>query len=115
MAEFLAGPYTSTLADDELLAWIEIPRPRPGSRFGFYEFALRHGDYARAGAICRLDDGRPARAVLFAIASTPVDVSAALDPAVTDWVEAARSAVPPGENARLGRTVLARAFREAVA
>jgi carbon-monoxide dehydrogenase medium subunit len=125
VAGFLAGPYSSNLEDDELLAWIEVPGHRPGSRFGFYEFALRHGDYASAGAVCRLEvDGttvRSARAVLFAVASTPIDVSPALEPIAgrelseLPWAEVAHAAVPPGPQQRLGRTVLARALREAAA
>jgi aerobic carbon-monoxide dehydrogenase medium subunit len=84
--EFFLGPYQTALRDDELLTAVRVPRAEPGVRYGFVEFSPRHGDYARAGALCAVhthsdETVRRAGAVLFAIGSTPVDVSAALAPA----------------------------------
>lgn len=85
--EFFLGPYMTALRDDELLTAVRIPREAIGTRYGFAEFSPRHGDYARAGALCSLRTGpggtvRSVRAVLFAVGSRPVDVSAALAPAL---------------------------------
>ncbi|MBO0830199.1 MAG: FAD binding domain-containing protein [Streptosporangiales bacterium] len=84
--EFFLGPYTTALRDNELLTAVRVPRAEPGVRYGFVEFSPRHGDYARAGALCAVHphpDGtlRRAGAVLFAVGSMPIDVSAALAPA----------------------------------
>jgi xanthine dehydrogenase iron-sulfur cluster and FAD-binding subunit A len=127
MAQFLRGPYSSDLAEDELLVAVEVPRNR-GVRYGFAEFAARHGDYARAGAVARLAldaSGRvqSAGAVLFAVAGGPLEIPADTAGLVgspagdVDWFAVARAVVPPelGDRARLARTMLARALREAAA
>jgi CO/xanthine dehydrogenase FAD-binding subunit len=49
-AELFAGPLTTTLAADELLAEIEVPALPAGARCGFSEHARTHGDFAVAGA-----------------------------------------------------------------
>lgn len=102
--EFFLGPYLTALRDDELLTAVRIPREATGTPYGFAEFSPRHGDYARAGALCALRTGpggtvRSVRAVLFAVGSRPVDVSAALAPALdrrpgeVRWAGLAESAV----------------------
>ena len=130
--DFFAGPYMTSMREDELLAAVRIPRPAAGARYGFVEFSPRHGDYARAGAVCVVHaerDGtvRRVRAVLFAVGSTPVDVSAALtvahggDVRTCPWEELAREAVatlPPAEGdavarRRLAVVALGRALRQA--
>jgi carbon-monoxide dehydrogenase medium subunit len=42
-AELFDGPLTTTLAEDELLTAVDVPVP---ARWGFAEFARRHGDFA---------------------------------------------------------------------
>jgi len=41
--DLFAGPLTTTLADDEMITVLRFPLP---SRWGFAEFARRHGDFA---------------------------------------------------------------------
>ena len=57
--DFFQGMMTTALADDELLVETRLPIPPPGTRFGFYEFSRRAGDYAIAMALVtfRLADG----------------------------------------------------------
>jgi aerobic carbon-monoxide dehydrogenase medium subunit len=129
--EFFVGPYTTTLRDDELLVVVRVPRPKTGVRYGFVEFSPRHGDYARAGAACAVHvDGTVRRvdAVLFAVGTTPVDVSAAFAEvpgravAECPWDALAAAAVaglPPGDQDtaarhRLATVALRRALRQAV-
>jgi carbon-monoxide dehydrogenase small subunit len=112
------------LAEDEIVAWVEVPI-RSGRTFGFDEFAARHGDYARAGAVCHVDriDGvlTSIGAVLFAVGTRPTDVTAGLRAAVgtditdIDWMALARSAVSDvvADRRRLAGAVLARALRQA--
>ena len=49
----------TALADDELLLETRLPLLAPDTRFGFYEFSRRAGDYAIAMALAtfRLRDG----------------------------------------------------------
>ena len=130
--DFFLGPYLTAMRDEELLTAVRIPRPAPDTRYGFVEFSPRHGDYARAGALCAVSAGpcgtvRNVEAVLFAIGTTPVDVSAALagaqgqDVETCPWAELARDAVatlPPAEGdvaarRRLAVVALGRALRQA--
>jgi carbon-monoxide dehydrogenase medium subunit len=131
---FFTGPYMTVMHEDELLTAVRIPRPGPDVRYGFTEFSPRHGDYARAGAVCAVHavDGtvRKASGVLFAIGVTPVDVSDALaaaqgnpldDVAWDDLARAAVAALPAAEGAdatarrRLAAVALTRALRQAAA
>ncbi|SRR5712692_10521765 len=58
--EFFAGIMTTTLKEDELLTEIRLPLLPPDTRFGFYEFNRRAGDFAIAMALAtyRVGDGK---------------------------------------------------------
>jgi carbon-monoxide dehydrogenase medium subunit len=58
--DFFAGTMTTTLNEDELMVEARLPLLPPDSRFGFYEFSRRAGDFAIAMALVtyRLVDGR---------------------------------------------------------
>jgi carbon-monoxide dehydrogenase medium subunit len=58
--QFFAGIMTTTLSDDELLAEVRLPLMPADTRFGFYEFNRRAGDFAIAMALAtyRLRDGK---------------------------------------------------------
>jgi aerobic carbon-monoxide dehydrogenase medium subunit len=58
--DFFAGIMTTALAEDELLAEVRLPLLPPDTRFGFYEFSRRAGDFAIAMALAayRVKDGR---------------------------------------------------------
>jgi carbon-monoxide dehydrogenase medium subunit len=126
---FFESLYTTTLEPDELLTWVRVPAPPPGSGWGFAEIARRSGDFALAGACCtlRLDgDGRltELRAGLMAVADTPLllDGRAVLGqvagPALTatlahEWTaEHLADAQPYAQ--RLARTALARSLTAAI-
>jgi carbon-monoxide dehydrogenase medium subunit len=57
--DFLAGMMATALAEDEMLVETRLPLLAPDSRFGFYEFSRRAGDYALAMSLVtfRLQDG----------------------------------------------------------
>jgi len=48
---FFDGIMATTLAEDELLVEARLPLLAPDTRFGFYEFSRRAGDYALAMAL----------------------------------------------------------------
>jgi len=58
--EFFAGIMATALAEDELLAEVRLPLLAEDTRFGFYEFSRRAGDFAlaMAAATYRLAGGR---------------------------------------------------------
>ena len=58
--EFFAGMMTTALAEDELLVEVRLPLLPPETRFGFYEFSRRAGDFAIAMAVTlyRLEGGK---------------------------------------------------------
>jgi aerobic carbon-monoxide dehydrogenase medium subunit len=57
--DFFEGMMATGLAEDELLLEARLPLLPTGTRFGFYEFSRRAGDYALAMALTtfRLQDG----------------------------------------------------------
>jgi carbon-monoxide dehydrogenase medium subunit len=59
-ADFFAGIMTTALKEDELLVEARLPLLPPDTRFGFYEFSRRAGDFAVAMALVtyRVQDGR---------------------------------------------------------
>lgn len=58
--EFFAGIMTTALEEDELLAEVRLPLLPAETRWGFYEFSRRAGDFAIAMAVVvyRLVDGK---------------------------------------------------------
>ncbi len=61
------GPFTTALAEDELLTALRLPDPPTGARHGFVEIARRRGDFALAGAAVVVAPGY-ARVALFGVA-----------------------------------------------
>jgi aerobic carbon-monoxide dehydrogenase medium subunit len=58
--DFFQGIMTTALAEDELLAEVRLPVLPADTRFGFYEFSRRAGDFAIAMALAvyRVKDGK---------------------------------------------------------
>ena len=58
--DYFEGMMMTALAEDELLLEVHVPLLAPDTRFGFYEFSRRAGDFAIAMALAtfRLADGR---------------------------------------------------------
>jgi carbon-monoxide dehydrogenase medium subunit len=58
-ADYFQGIMTTALEPDELLTEVRLPLPASDTRFGFYEFNRRAGDFAMGMALVtfRLDNG----------------------------------------------------------
>ena len=58
--EFFAGIMSTALEDDELLSEVRLPLLAPDTRFGFYEFSRRAGDFAIAMVVAcyRTEEGK---------------------------------------------------------
>jgi len=69
-ADFFLGPLTTALKPGEIVTEIRLPPWPPSRRFGFAEFARRHGDFAIAAAAVFYDadgDGKARNAHVGAI------------------------------------------------
>jgi carbon-monoxide dehydrogenase medium subunit len=73
--DFYLGSYETALAPDELIVAVHYPVARPDQRFGFYELAQRHGDYAMTGTAI-VQTGRAYRIAFFGVADRPLRVTA---------------------------------------
>ena len=134
--EFFAGIMTTTLAEDELLTEVCLPLLAPGTRFGFYEFNRRAGDFALAMALAvyRIENGRIVEPRLAVGGAEPhtrriADAEQALAgraptaESFADAAERAAAAVDPMEDAQttaeyrrdLVRTVARRALERSLA
>lgn len=80
-ADMFVGPFTTDLADDELLTEVRFPPQPAGSGWSFREFATRPGDFATVGVATRLtrrgDEVAEARIALFGIGGSARRSSAA--------------------------------------
>ena len=77
-SEFVLGPYTTALRDDELLEAIEVPRRAADERWGYSKVTTKVGEYAESLAIAVLAPGRGfARAVLGGTDGAPILVERA--------------------------------------
>lgn len=58
--DYFDGIMSTTLAEDELLAEVRLPLLAADTKFGFYEFSRRAGDFAMASSLVtyRLVDGK---------------------------------------------------------
>jgi carbon-monoxide dehydrogenase medium subunit/6-hydroxypseudooxynicotine dehydrogenase subunit alpha len=80
-SDLLVGPFSTTLASDELLVEIRFPTQPRGARTVFEEFSERAGDFALA-SVCAgavVEDGRCtwARVALGGVGPTPLRATAA--------------------------------------
>ena len=77
--DFFLGIYDTALEEHELVHSISVPCAQPEQRFGFYELARRHGDYAMAGVAISARSVAPyadLRIVFFSVSDHAVRASA---------------------------------------
>ncbi len=115
-ADFFLGPLMTALEADEIITAIRLPLWPPSRRFGFVEFARRHGDFALAAAAVFYDldgGGKAANAHVGVIgaADTPLRlpaVESVLNGAADDEATiaaagvAARAAIAPPDDIHAG-------------
>lgn len=95
---FVSGPYSTALADSEVLVGIRVPRLTSRARWGYFKFCRKPGEFADAIAAVLIDAERGvSRAVLGAIERAPhviTDVDLNRDPQDREcWQAAVRDAV----------------------
>lgn len=69
---YMIGAYTTTIAEDELIVGIEVPKLSGGGRWGYYKFCRKTGEFPDAAAAAVLDpERRVARVFLGALDTAP--------------------------------------------
>lgn len=114
---FFRGAFATSLAEDEVLAAVEVPRFSRRVRFGYYKLCRKAGEFAKAIAIAVLDPDRGiARVLAGAVEGVPVlqPVSAArlrdagpqaAAQAVADEINASLPHLPAAERALRATTI----------
>jgi carbon-monoxide dehydrogenase medium subunit len=66
------GIFTTVLASDELIVALRIPKRSPRTRYGYWKFCRKAGEFANAiGAVLHDPETNESRAVLGALAGPP--------------------------------------------
>jgi carbon-monoxide dehydrogenase medium subunit len=95
--DFFKSLYETALTARDILTTIRIPAADPDNRYGFAEFARRHGDYAMAGlaatAHAEGDKLTDVRLAYFGVGATPVRARRAEAALVEHGVDAAVAAL----------------------
>jgi carbon-monoxide dehydrogenase medium subunit len=69
---FVTGIFTTVLEPDELLVAVRIPKRSPGTRYGYWKFCRKAGEFAQAiGAALHDPDSKEWRAVIGAVGGPP--------------------------------------------
>ena len=76
-AEFFRMPFTTAIADDELLTVVSVPPLPAGARTAFVEQTRTHGDFALAGAAVVVAPGEHAAITLVGAGGIPVRATSA--------------------------------------
>lgn len=88
--DFFTGAMATVVEDDEIVAAVRFPLPRPGEGFGFAEIARRQGDFALVGIVVKVvtKNQRIEKAVItaFGVADRPQtrDIAADLESVLGD-------------------------------
>lgn len=107
-AELFDGYLTTTLAEQEVVEAVHVPRLAPGAGAAFAEVSRRHGDFALVGVGARVQldtDGRigGARLAFLGVAPTPV-----LDDGVGEQLAGTSPGAADGALAEVARAAAAR-------
>ena len=72
LAEFMQGAYTTALAVDEIVSAVRLPAYAPDSRWGYYKFCRKTGEFAEASCAALLASStRTARIAVGALDGAP--------------------------------------------
>ncbi len=121
---FMSSAFSTALAEDELIAAVQVPKLSPAARWGYYKFCRKTGEFPEASAAIVLDpQRRVARLYVGALSGAPRPLAAlagalaqhgeaALAPeAVAAALAATAPELDPVER-RLHATAAARAIRQ---
>jgi len=69
-ADLMITAFTTVLEDDEIIVAIDLPKPRPASRWGYFKLCRKVGEFPVASAAV-VRDGEASRVFLGALADRP--------------------------------------------
>lgn len=71
-ADFMIGAFTTVLEESELIEAIQVPRPSPAARWGYYKFCRKTGEFPEAsGAVLLNSERRVANVFVGALNGPP--------------------------------------------
>jgi len=71
--EFITGPYATALAEAEVLVAVQVAKPGPDARWGYWKFTRQVGEFAKASAAVFVDPANGTRrCVVGALGRQPV-------------------------------------------
>ena len=115
LAESVTGPFATSLAADEILTGIRVPKRSKRVRYGYCKLAMKVGEFAKAFCVALHDADRgESRAVLGAIERAPIaidDLSGVSEIAGAEAVVAEHLPGLDAPTARLHAVALSRAVR----
>ena len=76
LSDFVTGPFETALAPDEWIAAVRVPRPVPGTRWGYWKFVRQVGEFAKASATVLLPPTGPLRVAVGALGRQPLVLDA---------------------------------------
>ena len=53
---FITGPFTNDLKEDEILMGVEVPKPSAKAKWGYWKFMRQVGEFAKASAVIYHDE-----------------------------------------------------------
>jgi carbon-monoxide dehydrogenase medium subunit len=71
MPGFVTGPFSTVLAQGEVVRGVRVPRPGAGARWGYWKFTRKIGEFAKASAAVLLDGAR-SRIAVGALEQVPI-------------------------------------------
>jgi len=108
--DFIIGPYLTVLEVGEILTAVEIAKPGPESRWGYWKYVRQVGDFAKASAAVHIDPARGVRrCVVGALGRQPLvlaESEAVLDGSMS-VAEAIKGALPDRSGTSLAQHVVA--------
>jgi carbon-monoxide dehydrogenase medium subunit len=55
---FITGPFTNDLNENEILLGVEVPKPGTKAKWGYWKFMRQVGEFAKASAVVYHDEDR---------------------------------------------------------
>lgn len=75
VAALMTAAFTTTLAEDEIITAVRVPKLRPSQRFGYFKFCRKVGEFPEASASVLFDpQPRAAKVILGALDGPPCEV-----------------------------------------
>jgi carbon-monoxide dehydrogenase medium subunit len=86
---FMLGAFITVLKQDEIVTAIEIPKRRRETRYGYFKFCRKTGDFPESSAAVVVDPGRSGRIFIGALSGAPQALTELAEAVSNDGMRAA--------------------------